>query len=239
MVFVMASTLALAINLGQHIYFTNHKSSSLDPSFISSYIISEQAAGHYSVDFQPAKLEVLIGPFHTSPLGLVPNPSSSSFRLIQDLSFPRNHTDLFLVNARICSDEFPTEWGSFEATTNLILSLPPRCVTMTFNISAAYRLTQICPDQQNVLCVYWDRLVYVDRAVMFGLSSSAGVFSCVADMLLDIYRAVGFGFVIKWVDNFFTIRPPGQIWSEQEFIKLTGAVGIPWSLSKLWCFSSI
>ncbi|KAF8975188.1 hypothetical protein BDQ17DRAFT_1167899, partial [Cyathus striatus] len=62
----------------------NHSSSSLNPSFIDTYIASEQAAGHYSCAFTPAELEAIIGPFITSPLGLVPKPHSSSLCMIQD-----------------------------------------------------------------------------------------------------------------------------------------------------------
>ncbi|KAI0073628.1 hypothetical protein K474DRAFT_1582326, partial [Panus rudis PR-1116 ss-1] len=55
-------------------------------SFIDSYIASEQAAGRYSEGFDPSALEAIIGPFRTSPLGLVPKPHSDKFRLIQDMS---------------------------------------------------------------------------------------------------------------------------------------------------------
>ena len=62
-------------------------------------------------------------------------------------------------------------------------------------ISAAYRLTPIHSDQQNSLCLLWNGKVYVDHAVMFGLSSSTGVFGTVADMLVDIYIHAGFGMI--------------------------------------------
>ncbi|KAG1855040.1 hypothetical protein C8R48DRAFT_609490, partial [Suillus tomentosus] len=66
------------------VYFENHASSQLNPSFIDSYITSEQAAGRYSRGYAPNELEQIIGPFISSPLGLVPKPHSSKFRLIQD-----------------------------------------------------------------------------------------------------------------------------------------------------------
>ncbi|KIK35656.1 hypothetical protein CY34DRAFT_35791, partial [Suillus luteus UH-Slu-Lm8-n1] len=62
----------------------NHLSSLLNPSIIDAYILSEQAAGRYSSGFSPADLELLIGPFRTSPLGLVPKPHSNKFRIVQD-----------------------------------------------------------------------------------------------------------------------------------------------------------
>ncbi|KAG1718740.1 hypothetical protein EDB19DRAFT_1597006, partial [Suillus lakei] len=62
----------------------NHASSLLNPSIIDAYILSEQAAGRYSIGFSPSDLEHLIGPFRTSPLGLVPKPHSTRFRIVQD-----------------------------------------------------------------------------------------------------------------------------------------------------------
>jgi hypothetical protein len=131
------------------------------------------------------------------------------------------------------ADDFPTEWGTFESTARLILSLPDGCLAATFNISAAYRLTLVRPSQQNTLCIFWNDKVYVDRAVMFGLTSSAGVFGSIADMLVAIYGGAGFKAIKKWVDDFFVIRFPHESWTEQEFMELTGAIGVPWSLKKM------
>lgn len=213
--------------------FPNHNSSNIDQEFIRSYIEAEQAAGRYSQPFQPSQLELLIGPFRTSPIGIVPKPGSSKLRMIQDLSYPRNNPTIPSVNSLINADDFPTAWGSFDATTAMILTLPPGCLAATFDISSAYRLTPIRPDQQNWTCVAWDNQVWVDRAVMFGMASSAGVFGAVADMLVAIYGAAGFGPICKWVDDFFVVRLPHQQWSEMEFINLTADIGVPWSLPKL------
>lgn len=151
--------------------------------------------------------------------------------MIQDMSFPRNDPSLLSVNAAIDSDDFPTEWGTFDTTAELILSLPAGCLAAAFDITAAYRTTPVHPDEQHLLCIFWKGKVYVDRAVAFGLASSAGVFGSVADMFIAIYRAHDF-IVIKWVDDFLAIRLPHQSWSEQDFINLTAPLGVPWSASK-------
>ncbi|KAI6140125.1 hypothetical protein BKA82DRAFT_57487, partial [Pisolithus tinctorius] len=62
----------------------NHSSALSHPTIIKAYITSEQRAGHYSRGFLPLELEALIGPFHTSPLGIVPKPNSDKFHIIQD-----------------------------------------------------------------------------------------------------------------------------------------------------------
>ncbi|GBE77166.1 hypothetical protein SCP_0100380 [Sparassis crispa] len=90
----------------------------------------------------------------------------------------------------------------------MILALPPGATAATFNISSAYRITPVHPSQQHALCIWWHGKVYIDRAVCFSLSSSAGVFGAVADMLVAIYCARGYGPLKKWVDDFFVVHLP-------------------------------
>ncbi len=177
-------------------------------------------------------LERLIGPFHTSPLGLVPKSGSAKLRMIQDLSFPHGDSACPSVNSQVNSDDFPTEWGTFDSLSSLILGLPAGCKAAAFDITAAYRITPVLPSQQHVLCVFWKGKVYIDRAVCFGLSSSAGVFGAIADMLVDICQASGFGPIRKWVDDFFVVQLPGQHWTTDDFIQTTATLGVPWSHNK-------
>ena len=148
------------------------------------------------------------------------------------MSYPRTEGAVPSVNSLINSDDFPTAWGTFTHTSEMILELPPGARAATFDISAAYRITPVRPAQQNALCIYWRGKIYIDRAVMFGLTSSAGVFGAVADMLVAIYRAAGFHPICKWVDDFFVIQLPGQTWSEEDFICLTAKLGVPWATEK-------
>jgi hypothetical protein len=215
-----------------HFYFENHNSSRLDANFIDLYITREQAAGRYSQAFLPQDLEDIIGPFRTSPIGLVPKPHSEKLRMIQDMSYPRKHPDVLSVNSSINAADFPTAWGKFDDAVALILALPPGCQAAMFDISAAYRITPIRPGQQNALCIVWRGLVYVDRALMFGLASSAGVFGAIADMLVAIYKAAGYRLIIKWVDDFLVIWLSSESWTEQDFVNLTARIGVPWSPEK-------
>ena len=229
--------LAFAAPFHAHAFFANHNSSNLDPKFMSNYILAEQKVGRYSEGFHPKELERIIGPFCTAPLGLTLKPHTNTFRLIEDLSFPQNDPLIPSVNSGINSDDFPTTWGTFNKATALILSSPPGAEAATFDISAAYCLTPICPDQQHALCIYWNGTVYVDWAVMFGLASSAGVFGSIADMLVTIYKQAGFFPIIKWVDDFLIIRLPGNAWSNEDFMDLTTQAGVPWSPTKLRQFA--
>jgi hypothetical protein len=52
--------------------FDNYASSMLNPEFISIYSKNEESIGRYSQQFSLSHLEGIIGPFHTSLIGLVP-----------------------------------------------------------------------------------------------------------------------------------------------------------------------
>lgn len=216
--------------------FPNHNSCDQNPSFISAYIAGEVAAGRYSKPFDPATLESIIGHFRTSPLGLV---VTTKPRMIQDLSYPRNHPTITSINSSINSDDFPTAWGTFDSTAALILSLPDGCKAATFDIKAAYRITPWRPELQNYVCVMWDGMVYVDRAACFGCASSAGVYGSIADMLVAIYKKIGFGPIRKWVDDFLAICLPSDSWTEDEFMAISEKLGIPWNREKLRRFAEV
>jgi len=68
----------------------NHSSAIQHPLEITTYIKNELSCGRYSGPFSPDRLEALIGPFRTSPLGVVPKSTPGEFRLIQDFSYPHN-----------------------------------------------------------------------------------------------------------------------------------------------------
>ncbi|VDC01640.1 unnamed protein product [Peniophora sp. CBMAI 1063] len=217
----------------------NHASALTHSSAIDAHIAAEQAAGRYSRGFSPQELEdVLGGPFRTSPLGAVPKPNSHKIRVVQDYSWSPN-SDTPSVNEPIDVDQFPTQFDDFDIVSGLILSLPPGAEAAAFDITAAYRITPIRPDQQHVLCIFWRDLVYLDFAASFGLSSSCGIFGAIADMLVDIYKASGFTHVVKWVDDFFAVRLPGESWTEDDFMELTRTLGVPWSIDKLKRFAVI
>ncbi len=57
-------------------------------------------------------------------------------------------------------------------------------------------------------------------------------------MLVAIYKARGYELILKWVDDFLVIRLPHQSFTEQQFMEITAALGVPWSLAKVRYFAS-
>ena len=223
----------------------NHSSATAHPEIVSAYIQKELTAGRYSGPFSFAQLYSTLGPFRTAPLGLVPKPHSSNFRLIQDLSFPRNDPLQSSVNAEIDSSHFPCEWSTFAHCYFAVANAPPGSQAAVFDVDSAYRNIPIHPDDQRHFCLMWDSLFYVDHCVAFGSASSAGLFGRVADALAAIFRAQGIDCVLKWVDDFVFFRFCYPTTSASLYrvdaslvFHTARSLGVPWKLSKYADFSS-
>ncbi len=46
-------------------------------------------------------------------------------------------------------------------------------------------------------------------------------------MLIAIYQASGYRALTKWVDDFFVVAFPDDVWTEAEFMGLTSQLGVP------------
>jgi len=95
----------------------------------STIIQKEFQKERYIGPFLPLDLELLIGPFQSSPLSVVPKPGKpGKFRLIQNFSFPHSLSPAYpnpSINSYINTDRFPTTWGKFSIIYLLISRLPP------------------------------------------------------------------------------------------------------------------
>lgn len=223
---------------------SNHSSAILQPDIINEHIANELQLGRYSGPFSTAHLNDLIGPFRTAPFGVVPKPNSSKFRVIQDLSFPRNDTNFSSVNSEIDSADFPCEWGTFAQCYFLVAKAPAGTQVAVFDVDSAYRNIPVLPAEQPHFCVSWNGMVYIDHCVAFGSASSAGLFGRVADAFVAIIKAYGAQQVLKWVDDIIFFRYPlnssksySYSYSSSLIFDCASRLGIPWSLPKFHDFS--
>lgn len=225
----------------------NHASSLTHPQAILSYIHTELSLGRYTGPFSRSKLELLIGPFRTSPLGVVPKPGTSDYRLVQDFSFPRNNPLLPSINSEINLDDFRCDWGSFRQVVDIVLDAPPGSQAATLDVDAAFRRCPILPSQQPNFIIMWNDLFYIDHVAPFGASSSGGVFGRVADALMAMLRFYKIGPALNWVDDFLffafpqnssSYSPQNVNWSPSfsysldSIFAFTTPLGWPWKDSK-------
>jgi hypothetical protein len=231
----------------------NHKSALAFPPAVLSHIKTELSFGRYTGPFSHSRLELLIGPFRTSPLGLVPKAGTTDqFRLVQDLSFPRNDPIHSSVNSEIDLDDFRCDWGTFQHVASIVIDASPFTEAATLDVDSAFRQCPILPSQQRNFIIMWENLFYIDHNAPFGATSSGGIFGQIADALMAILRAHNIGPAKNWVDDFLFFRHPTNTDSINEnaetrpsfsynldtIFSITSDLGWPWKDSKTRPFAT-
>ena len=225
----------------------NHNSATSFPDHVSSHIRTELSLGRYSGPFSRSRLEFLIGPFRTSPLGTVPKTVGSiERRVVQDLSFPRNDPNLPSVNDQINIDDFRCDWGTFNEIRDIVINAPEFSEAATLDVDAAFRCCPITPSQQRNFVVHWDNSFFIDHNAPFGATSAGGVFGRVADAKTAILASKQLGPSKNWVDDIvffrypisFSSGLPNFTYSLTEIYDLASLLGWPWKLSKTRPFAT-
>jgi hypothetical protein len=223
----------------------NHISALSYPDHVMSHINIERSMRRYSGPFSSSRLESLIGPFRTSPLGTVPKLFDSiERRIVQDLSFPRNNPSFLSVNGHIDIDNFRCDWGTFKDVVAIVMDAPDGAEAATLDVDSAFRCCPIIPSQQPNFIIHWNDLFYIDHNAPFGATSSGGVFGKVADAMSAILTSKGFGPSKNWVDDFVFFRFPTSSnpysfsYSLSDIYNVASRLGWPWKESKTHPFAS-
>ncbi|KAE8189416.1 hypothetical protein CF336_g5741, partial [Tilletia laevis] len=219
----------------------NHKSATSDLKTLNSAIEKEIGLGRACGPYTKEEVEDLIGPFQTSPLGLVLKPNGK-WRMVQDFSYPRKG-DYPAINNYIASDEFVCAWHGYWDFVDLARFMPPGSLAAMADASEAFRAVGAAKDQWPGLVILapsgW---FIIDTRLPFGLASATGVWGSVADATLAIIHAhfdteVGLR-AVKWVDDFVFMKPPSSDLLLNDVLKVTEPLGFPWHPEKRSEFAS-
>ena len=215
----------------------NHNSALLFPDHVLSHIHNKLSLGCYSSPFSCSRLEFLIGPFRTSPLGTVPKAISSAERhIVQDLSFPRDDPNFSSVNDQINIKDFRCDWGTFNDIRTIVMDAPVYAEAVTLDVDAAFRCCPITPSQQLNFIIHWNDSYFINHNAPFGATSAGGVFGRVADAKSAILALKQLSPSKNWVDNFVFFRFPTSIdsgsptfsYSLSNLCDLASHLGWPW-----------
>jgi len=82
----------------------------------------------------------------------------------------------------------------------------------------------------------WDKWIFIDSCLPFGLRSALKLFNIMADLLTWILHEQGVIFVIHYLDDFLTIGSPGSpayCFNLNTIVRVWNAFGIPLVLEKV------
>jgi hypothetical protein len=213
-------------------------------------ISSEFAAGRFIGTFTQPELEALIGLFIAHPLGLAPK-SDGTWRLVEDLSFPRD-SPIQSFNALTDISDIPVDWGGFKEMAELVVTALLGAQGATFDWKNAFRTCPIsCRDLWTGI-ISWrkdtnpseDLKLIVDGCAKYGNTRSPGIFNRVNKAFVVICITKGYGIIIFWVDDLMICRIPINFYPPwhysfdiDDICKVARYLGIPFSPNKVTPFS--
>ena len=103
------------------------------------------------------------------------------------------------------------------------------------DIKEAYRMPPIHPEDQPLLGVSWQNLIYIDKALPFGLRSAPKIFSAVADAIQWILLKKGIVNSLHYLDDFILVAKRKEDVQHQmsQLVALFSELGVPLEQSKL------
>ena len=186
--------------------YRNHPSSTENQQTTTDHLSSEREAGR------------IVGPLpsptwphiHVSPMGLVPKNHSDRWRLIVDLSSPRGHS----VNDGISSDLCSLRYVSLDNATEIVMGLGRSALLIKFNLSNAYRIVPVHPDDQPLLGISWQDEVYMDRSchLVLGQPPRSSMQSRISSHGSSTTMAFHTSFITWMTSSFLPLR--SQAWCQ-------------------------
>lgn len=129
--------------------------------------------------YQEISLGRIAGPFYTrpmsnircSPIGLVPK-KQGGWRMICNLSAPQGNSVNDFIDPSLCS----VHYTSFDTTISMVQKLGPGALLGKKDITSAFRLLPIRPEDFSLLGFYFDNKYYIDKCLPFGCSIACATF---------------------------------------------------------------
>ena len=165
--------------------------------------------------------------FIISPLGLIPKKVPGEYRLIHDLSFPRNLS----VNSHIDPSFTKVSYQDLDHAISTILSLGKNSLIAKADLKDAFRLLPIHPQDHWLLGFKWDDMFYFDKCLPMGCSVSCQLFETFSTAIQWILTSkLGVPHMSHILDDFIFFGPPKSSQckcSLQAFLSLCDSLQLP------------
>ena len=169
---------------------------------------------------------------HISPLGIIPKKNKpGKWRLIVDLSAPKGRS----INDGICQEVCTISYTTVDMLANLVNQAGQGSYLVKADIKEAYRNIPVHPDDQHLLGIQWEDVVYVDKVLPFGLRSAPKIFTAVADAAQWMLSQRGVPRCLHYLDDFAIVEPDLETAkkSKRKLGQLFEELGLPLEPSKL------
>jgi len=100
------------------------------------------------------------------------------------------------------------------------------------DIKEAYRMVPVHPEDQHLLGVEWEGVIFMDKMLIFGLRSAPKIFSTVANAAQWIFKKEGVNCGLYYLDDYIFVASDSSSAMAQKCTTFT-RLGIPLEQSKL------
>ena len=104
------------------------------------------------------------------------------------------------------------------------------------DIKNAFRLLPVHPADRHLLAMEWNKRLYIDNCLPFGLRSAPKLFNILADLLSWIAKQHGISWSLHYLDDFITMGPASSLLCQQNLTTIQHTcrdLGIPLAEEKL------
>ena len=203
--------------------YTNHRSALDNPIVVQSKIDKELCLGRIAGPFNSPPLPSMI----ISPLGLVPKKASAEWRLIHDLSFPKESS----VNSNIEPYFTRVQYQDLDHCISIISSLGQGTLIAKADLKDAFRILPIHPSAHRLLGFSWNEQYYYDKHLPMGCSLSCQLFETLSTAVQWILQnKLGVDHMSHILDDFMFFSPPGSKKCKlylDTFIHLADSLNLP------------
>ncbi len=164
---------------------------------------------------------------HLNSFGVIEKKHQpGKWRLITDLSSPKGSS----VNDAIDPALTSLSYVSVDQVAVAAMELGHGSFLAKIDIKSAYRLIPVHPTDRAWLGMQWNRHLYIDGMLPFGLRSSPKIFSAVADALEWCIIQRGVHDIFHYLDDFLVMGPPGSSICNDNLailLKVCADLGVP------------
>ena len=161
----------------------NHQSALRNESIVDSKIAKELELNRIAGPFKDPPFNQ----FHVSPIGLVPKKEHNKYRLIHDLSFPKDGVS---VNSSIPRHFTVVSYESLDNVTHIVTTLGPGCLIAKADVQSAFRILPAHPRDYPLLGFKWKDHFYYDKRTAMGASTSCQNFESLSKALAWILTTI-------------------------------------------------
>jgi hypothetical protein len=179
-----------------------------------------------------------IGPFdkspfsfsRLSPLGTVPKKGGEGFRLIHHLSHPQGSSINDFLGDTTC------KLASFDDAVRMIQQAGQGSWMWKADVKAAYRCIPVRPEDWPLLGAEWQRKLYYDCRLAFGLGTSCGLWVDYSSVVEWMARMLCFiALILHFIDDFWSVNKSERraASDRRAFEDLCTVLGVPLAADKL------